>query len=46
MKKYDSPKLDIYNIENKDFITTSLGIDTSTYDEFDGIWDIDVYDRY
>ena len=46
MRKYDSPIIDILKLDAIDFITTSPGTETTPKDEYDGIWDVDIYDLY
>ena len=42
MKKYNSPELEIIELEVNDIITTSLGTETTPKDDNDGIWDLDI----
>ena len=42
MKKYDTPEIEIVEIEKTDIITTSPGTETPKYDENDGIWELDI----
>ena len=42
MKKYNTPELEIIELEVNDIITTSPGTETTPKDEGDGIWDLDI----
>ena len=42
MKKYNTPEIEIVEIEKTDIITPSPGTETPKYDENDGIWDLDL----
>ena len=41
MKKYETPKLEITIIEERDVITTSPGTFGPTIDEDFGVWDVE-----
>ena len=42
MKAYVSPNIEIYPLSQDDVISTSVGTETSKYDECDGIWDLEL----
>ena len=42
MKKYINPELEIVKLESSDIITTSLGTETPSVEETDGIWSLDI----
>lgn len=42
MKTYINPEIEVIETSNNDVITTSLGTETSTMDEYDGIWDLSI----
>lgn len=42
MKRYVNPELEVLKIKASDIISTSPGTETSTYDESDVIWELDI----
>ena len=38
MKAYINPEIEVVELDSKDVITTSAGIETSPYEERGGIW--------
>ena len=42
MRNYKTPEFEIVKLELEDIITTSPGTETSTKDEDDGIWDLNL----
>ena len=41
MEKYQNPKLEVTELDEKDVILTSPGTETTPKDETDGVWDLD-----
>ena len=42
MQRYETPEIEIVNLESLDIIRTSIGTETSKRDEADGIWDFEI----
>ena len=38
MKKYETPKVEVVEVDSIDILTTSPGTETTPKDESDGIW--------
>ena len=43
MKKYINPEIEVTEFDTKDVITTSLGTETPSVEETDGIWSLDIH---
>ena len=42
MKKYVNPEIEVVEMNEKDVITTSFGLETPWYEEGDGIWEFGI----
>ena len=42
MKKYNTPEIEVVELEANDVITTSPGTETPWYEESDGIWEMGI----